>query len=140
MPAVIDSWYVAPMRPRTAGGETSATYMGERMETPPTASPPINLPTRKTAKFGAVPVAMEVTTNKAATHSSIRCRPYKSVSLPAMIEPRAQPNNSELKAQPKDKSLSPNCGTKNGPAPTIMAMSKPKSSPPNAAVAPKNMT
>jgi hypothetical protein len=32
MPLTIDIWYRVPIRPLTEGGETSATYIGERME------------------------------------------------------------------------------------------------------------
>ena len=63
------------MRPRSEGGETSATYMGERMDAPPTASPPMKRASMKAVKLGRSPVAMEVTANSAATHSRIFLRP-----------------------------------------------------------------
>jgi hypothetical protein len=63
------------MRPRSEGGETSATYMGERMDAPPTASPPMKRASTNAVKFGAAPVAMEVAANSAATHNKILRRP-----------------------------------------------------------------
>ena len=73
------------MRPRSDGGETSATYMGERMDAPPTASPPMKRASTKAVKLGAAPVAMEVAENSAATHSRMLRRPYRLVSRPATV-------------------------------------------------------
>ncbi len=57
---MIDNWYNAPMRLRTAGGEISDTYIGERMDAPPTAKPPSKRAIRKKVNVGARPVATEV--------------------------------------------------------------------------------
>src|ERR1039458_6149460 len=88
------------MRPRSEGGETSATYMGDRMEAPPTASPPMKRARTKVVKSGAAPVEMEVAANSTATHNRMLRRPYRFVSRPATVEPITQPNRSELKAHP----------------------------------------
>src|ERR1700761_5344692 len=58
------------MRPRMGAGETSATYIGESKETPPTASPPRNRATTNPAKLGASAVATEVTAKSSATHTT----------------------------------------------------------------------
>ena len=105
MPTTMDNWYSVPMRPRSEGGETSATYMGERMDAPPTASPPMKRASTKVVKLGATPVAMEVAENSTATHNRMLRRPYRLVSRPATVEPITQPNRSELKAQPRLKSF-----------------------------------
>ena len=63
------------MRPRREGGETSATYIGDRMEAPPTASPPRKRARMKTVKLGAIPVATEVTAKSTATQIRIFRRP-----------------------------------------------------------------
>jgi len=94
------------MRPRSEGGETSATYIGDRMDAPPTASPPMKRASTKVAKLGAMPVAMEVAENSTATHNRMLRRPYRFVSRPATVEPITQPNSSELNAQPRLKSFS----------------------------------
>ncbi len=94
------------MRPRNEGGETSATYMGERMDAPPTASPPMKRASTKVVKLGATLVPIEMTKNSAATHNRIFCRPYRFVSRPATVAPITQPKRSELKAQPRLKSFS----------------------------------
>src|ERR1035437_7040966 len=76
------------MRPRSEGGETSATYMGERMDAPPTASPPMKRANTKVLKLGAMPVAMEVAENSAATHNRMPRRPYRFVSRAALLRPQ----------------------------------------------------
>lgn len=116
------------MRPLSEGGETSATYIGERMDAPPTASPPANRAMTNNAKLGARPVASDVIANSTATMRRIFFRPYELVSRPAMPDPNTHPNRSELKAQPRLKSLSLNRSVRNGPAPVMMAISKPNSS------------
>src|SRR5947209_82176 len=128
------------MRPLRVGGETSATYMGERMDAPPTARPPANRASTKRVKVGAKPVASEVTAKRTATMRRMFLRPKESVNRPAIPEPKTQPKSSELKAQPRLKSLSLNCSVRKGPAPVMMAMSKPNSRPPNAAVTPRKIT
>ena len=128
------------MRPRIEGGETSDTYMGESSETPPTAMPPRNRAQMKSVKLGAAAVATEVSANSTATHTSMRLRPRRSVSRPAASAPSTQPNRSELNAHPKLMSLSAKCRVKNGPAPVIMAISNPKSTPPSAAVHARKIT
>lgn len=50
---MIDIWYIVPRRPRMAAGETSATYMGDSNETPPTASPAKKRAITKAVKVGA---------------------------------------------------------------------------------------
>ena len=90
-----------------AGGETSDAYMGESSETAPTARPPAKRASTKNGKFGASAVAAEVSANSTATHANMRLRPQRSVMRPAQYEPSTQPNNSELKAQPRLRSLSP---------------------------------
>src|ERR1017187_4685165 len=116
IPVMIDNWYSVPMRPRIEGGETSATYIGERIDAPPTASPPAKRARMKSVKLGAMPVATDVTAKNSATHSRILRRPYESVNRPAAREPRTHPNSSELKAQPRLRSLRWKCSVRNGPA------------------------
>src|SRR6478672_5133472 len=96
MPTIIDAWYIVPKRPRIAGGETSATYIGDSSEPPPTASPARNRDVTRAVKFGDKAVAIDVPANSSAISSS----PRRSVSLPATMHPSAQPNNRELNAQP----------------------------------------
>ncbi len=94
-----------PIRPRMEGGETSATYMGERIDAPPTASPPAKRARMKSVKLDAVAVATEVRAKNSATHSRILRRPYLSVKRPAANAPTTHPNSNELKAQPRLRSL-----------------------------------
>ena len=82
MPTTMDNWYSVPMRPRSEGGETSATYIGERMDAPPTASPPMKRASTKVVKLGAIPVAMEVAENSIATHNRMLRLPYRLVTPP----------------------------------------------------------
>ena len=51
-----------------------------------------------------------------------------------------QPNNNELNAKPRPRSLRPNPLEMNGPAPVMMAMSKPNNKPPKAAVQARKAT
>ena len=128
------------MRPRMVGGETSDTYIGDSSETPPTASPPRNRARIKLKKPPDPAVAIEVAANSSATIISGFLRPKRLVYFPAINAPSTQPKSSELNAQPSPKSLKENARIRNGPAPVMMAMSNPNSSPPSAAVQPKNIT
>src|ERR1035437_9158816 len=122
------------MRPRRLAGAISATYIGETIDAPPTASPPRNRARINQEKLGDSPVATVVSAKSPATASKTRRRPTRSVSRPAITEPRMQPNSRELNAQPRLRSSSLKCCSRNGPAPVIMAISNPNSSPPSAAV------
>jgi len=101
----IDSWYKVPIRPRIAAGETSDTYIGARIDAPPTASPPRNLAMMNHAKLGASPVPTDVSRNSSATHSRMPRRPNVSVSRPAIADPSTHPNSSELNAHPRLRSV-----------------------------------
>src|ERR1035441_2878899 len=118
------------------GGDTSDTYMGESSETPPTASPPRKRATIKLKKLPDPAVAIDVAANSSATSISGFLRPKRLVYLPAINDPSTQPNSNELNAQPRPRSLNANAWIRNGPAPVMMAMSNPNSSPPSAAVQP----
>src|SRR3954469_2391056 len=139
IPETIDIWYIAPRRPRMEGGDTSDTYMGESSDTAPTASPPRKRATTKDVKLPAAAVAAEVRAKRTATRMSNRRRPKRSVSRPAMSEPTTHPKRSELNAQPRPRSPRENARRMKGPAPVMMAMSKPNSSPPSAAVQARNV-
>ena len=76
---------------------------------------------------------MDVTLKSTAAHSRAFLRPERSANLPVIADPTTQPNRSELKAQPRLRSLRPKWDLRNGPAPVMMAMSKPKRTPPRAA-------
>ena len=114
--------------------------MGARMEAPPTAKPPRKRATRNIVKFGASPVPSEVRAKSVATQSSGSRRPNRSARNPMTREPSAQPKSRELKATPKLKSARSNCVFRNGPAPVMMATSKPNMSPPSAPVMPRKKT
>src|SRR3954449_11441442 len=129
---------MAPRRPRMEGGDTSETYMGESRDTAPTASPPQKRAITNDVKLPAAAVPMEVRAKRTATRMSNRLRPYRSVSLPAMNDPRTQPKSSELNAQPSPRSPSEKARRMNGPAPVMIAMSNPNSRPPSAAVQARN--
>src|ERR1035438_9928776 len=75
------------MRPRSEGGETSATYIGERMDAPPTASPPMKRASTKAVKLGATPVPMEVTENSGRPAADAAL----FLPLPAAGDPRVLP-------------------------------------------------
>src|SRR5882757_5427704 len=105
------------MRPRIDGGETSATYMGERREAPPTANPPRKRALTNKGKVGARAVAIEVAAKRIATQTKILLRPYRSVNRPARKAPKTQPNRRELNANPKPMSFNSNLRARNGPAP-----------------------
>src|SRR3954465_7952925 len=137
---MIDIWYIVPRRPRMEAGATSATYMGDSSETPPTASPASNRAITNALKLGAKAVSTDVQANNTEINRSSFLRPHRSDSLPAITHPNAQPNRRELNAQPSPRSLRANSLLRYGPAPVMMAMSNPKSKPPRAAVHPRNTT
>src|SRR6185369_17140818 len=140
IPVTIDSWYKVPRRPRSLGGDTSDTYIGEIRDAAPTASPPKKRAATKLVKVEARPVAADVAANVTDTASSTFLRPYRSPSRPANADPSTHPNRRQLNAQPRLNSVNLKCSSRNGPAPVMMAISNPNKSPPSAAVAARKMT
>src|SRR5260370_21935535 len=86
--------------PRNSAGETSAMYMGERLDASPIARPPEILHATKTSKVFERAVPIEESANKAADKRSMGLRPNLSVKAPESMAPRRQPTRAQPIAHP----------------------------------------
>ena len=75
MPSTIVSWLSDTKRPRSRAGETSAIYIGERLEVMPMANPPRIRYRMNIVNVFAAPVPTAETKNRAADMTSIFLRP-----------------------------------------------------------------
>ena len=69
-----------------------------------------------------------------------RRRPSRSLAVPAIIAPTMQPMRTMLTASPSPKEPRWNWSFRKRVAPAMMAVSKPKRSPPRAAMIETNVT
>src|SRR6266853_2035451 len=86
--------------PRNGAAETSAMYMGERLDARPIASPPAILQVTKTSKVFEKAVPIEESANNIADKRSIGLRPNLPVRAPESIAPRRQPTRAQPIAHP----------------------------------------
>ncbi len=87
----------------------------------------------KRMKVGAMAERTLVTAKMSAMEMRVRLRPNLSVMGPMTMAPIMQPKSSELTPQPSCRSLSAKWSWTKGPAPEMMAMSKPNITEPSAA-------
>src|SRR5260370_24189147 len=85
---------------RTRAGETSAMYMGERLDARPIARPPAILHATKTSKVFERAVPIEESANKAADKRSMGLRPNLSVKAPESMAPLTQPTSAQTTPHP----------------------------------------
>src|SRR5258708_1405801 len=86
--------------PRNGAGETSAMYIGERLDARPIASPAEILKATKTSNAFDKAVPIEESANNIADKRSIGLRPNLSVSPPESIAPSRQPTRAHPIAHP----------------------------------------
>ena len=128
------------MRPRTLAGTISAMYMGETMDTAPTAKP------KNVRAVASMPTdpdrahQMEPNTKMMPPAISVKRRPNLSAMRPAVSAPTAAPTSSIEVTHPSWWALMSNAGLIKSKAPDITPVSYPKSSPPRAAMPATTLT
>src|SRR6266852_503800 len=120
--------------PRNSAGETSAMYMGERLDASPIANPPAILQVTKAPKVFERAVPIEESANNIADKRSMGFRPNLSVRAPESMAPSRQPTRAQPIAHPCCAgSYKPKNFSYKGLATPITTQSYPNSKPPSAA-------
>src|SRR5260370_32532074 len=100
IPMTTVSWLMETSLPRNNAGETSAMYIGERLDARPIASPPAILHVTKTTKVFERAVPIEESVNNIADKRSMGFRPNLSVRTPDSMAPSRQPTRAQPIAHP----------------------------------------
>ena len=119
-------------RPRAAGGEISAMYIGAVMLAIPIATPTTERPTRRTGKFPARPSATDPATKMAPDATIVFLRPKNSLQRPPASAPTMAKAMVTLTASSSSQLWSPHSSWMISIAPDTTPVSYPKRKPPIA--------
>ena len=130
----MNSWLNDTMRPRHAGGEISAMYIGAVMNTAPTPKPLSSRATISVAKFSESAASSADTANThVASRSTVR-RPKRSASGPEMKMDTVEATAIDVTAQPSSNSFNANSVSMKPTAPVNSEPSKPMRKPLSATI------